>query len=135
MGTVPAKKIVPSSVTDNVKSSGTVKLSEKVPAAFAKGSTSIQRLNKSVIKEIIARLNKNTNETITINGYASSEGALPTNIHISELRAVAFKSYLISKGIPESRIVTVAKGIEDPIASNDTEEGRIQNRRVEFSIN
>jgi len=135
LGSLPAKQKESSAVSDNTLPSGDVKLSKKVPAAFAKGSTSIQRLNKSVIKEILARLNKNTAETITINGYASSEGALPTNVHISELRAIAFKNYLISKGIPESRIVTVAKGIEDPIASNDNEEGRNQNRRVEFSIN
>ena len=135
LGSLPAKQKESSAVSDNTLPSGDVKLSEKVPAAFAKGSSSIQRLNKSVIKEILARLNKNTAETITINGYASSEGALPTNVHISELRAIAFKNYLISRGIPESRIVTVAKGIEDPIASNDNEEGRNQNRRVEFSIN
>ncbi len=135
LGNVPAKQKESSAVSDNSIRSGDIKLSEKVPAAFAKGSTSIQRLNKSVIKEILTRLNKNSAETITINGYASSEGALPTNVHISELRAIAFKNYLISKGIPESRIVTVAKGIEDPIASNDNEEGRNQNRRVEFSIN
>jgi len=134
LGSIPTKNKVTLSNEDNNNVTGNVKLSEKVPAAFAKGSSSIQKLNKSVIKEILNRLNKNANETITLKGYASSEGDLTKNLHISELRAIAFKNYLVSRGIPESRIVTIAKGIEDPIASNDTEEGRIQNRRVEFSF-
>ena len=49
-------------------------------------------------------------------------------------RAASVKNYLVSKGINASRFNTTGLGIADPIATNDTPEGRSQNRRVEFAI-
>ena len=104
----------------------------KVPATFGKGSNSISKLDRSLLKEIISFLEKNPAAVITVNGYASSEGDLAFNHHISRSRADAFKSYLVSKGIDASRINAYGKGIDNPVSSNDTEEGRIKNRRVEI---
>ena len=53
---------------------------------------------------------------------------------LSEQRAAAVKNYLVSKGLKSSRFKTTGLGIADPIASNDTADGRTQNRRVEFAI-
>ena len=53
---------------------------------------------------------------------------------LSENRAAAVKTYLAGKGIASSRIVTEGMGINDPIDTNDTAEGRAKNRRVEFTI-
>lgn len=104
----------------------------KVPATFSKGSNSISELDRSLVNEIIRFLEKNPTAVITVNGYASSEGELSFNQHISQLRADAFKSYLVSKGIDASRVNANGKGIDNPVSSNDTEDGRIKNRRVEI---
>ena len=109
-------------------------LNNRAPATFVKGSNSISSIDKSLVKDIISFLEKNPNSLITVNGYASSEGELAVNQKISQSRAEAFKRYLISKGIADNRIVSTGKGIDNPIGSNDTEEGRIKNRRVEISI-
>ena len=69
-----------------------------------------------------------------IYGYASSEGDLSLNLKLAAERAESFKQYLISRGIAEGMITAVGKGIENPVATNDTESGRAQNRRVEVHI-
>ncbi|MNR59988.1 putative lipoprotein YiaD precursor [compost metagenome] len=53
---------------------------------------------------------------------------------LSQERAVSVKNYLVSKGLKASRFKTSGVGIVDPIATNDTPNGRSQNRRVEFAI-
>ena len=105
-----------------------------VPATFAKGSAAISQLDQSLVKDLLTFLKKNNSASIYINGFASSEGALQVNQQISQARAEAFKRYLVSKGIPGDRINTTGKGIDHPIASNETEEGRIRNRRIEIVI-
>lgn len=71
---------------------------------------------------------------IVIYGYTDSTGSAEFNQKLSEQRAASVKAYLVSKGIVASRITTQGMGIADPIATNDTPEGRAQNRRVEFAI-
>ncbi|HEX7903866.1 MAG TPA: OmpA family protein [Chitinophagaceae bacterium] len=115
--------------TSAVTNSG---FNNKVPATFSKGSTSIGNLDRSLLKEIINFLEKNSAAVITVNGYASSEGELAFNQQISQSRANAFKNYLLSKGIDAGRIKAYGKGIDNPVGSNDTENGRIKNRRVEI---
>jgi outer membrane protein OmpA-like peptidoglycan-associated protein len=53
---------------------------------------------------------------------------------LSEQRAASVKAYLESRGVPGARMVTIGAGPDYPIASNDTEAGRAQNRRVEITI-
>ncbi len=78
---------------------------------------------------------KEYNETnIDIFGYTDITGRPEYNLTLSKNRAESVKTYLVSKGIRSERIKTSGLGIADPIASNDTEEGRSQNRRVEFAI-
>ncbi|NMH29430.1 OmpA family protein [Flavobacterium silvaticum] len=71
---------------------------------------------------------------IKIFGYTDSTGSPEYNLTLSGQRAASVQSYLSSKGISSSRFSTVGMGIADPIATNDTPEGRTQNRRVEFAI-
>jgi outer membrane protein OmpA-like peptidoglycan-associated protein len=71
---------------------------------------------------------------IVIYGYTDSTGAVDYNQTLSEQRAASVKSYLGSKGLNTNRFTTTGLGIADPIATNDTPEGRSQNRRVEFAI-
>lgn len=71
---------------------------------------------------------------IQIFGYTDSTGPVDHNLRLSEQRAASVKSYLVSKGLSASRINTTGLGVADPVASNETAEGRAQNRRVEFAI-
>jgi len=72
---------------------------------------------------------------VAVNGYASSEGTAAYNLKLSKDRANSVKTYLVNSGVNASQVVTKGNGEANPIASNDTEEGRIQNRRVETSRN
>lgn len=71
---------------------------------------------------------------IVIYGYTDSTGSIDLNLALSEQRAASVKSYLASKGLNVARFTNKGMGIADPVASNDTPEGRSQNRRVEFAI-
>ena len=71
---------------------------------------------------------------ITIYGYTDSTGPADYNLKLSGERAGSVRNYLASKGVSSSRFQVTGLGIADPIASNETVEGRSQNRRVEFAI-
>jgi outer membrane protein OmpA-like peptidoglycan-associated protein len=98
--------------------------------------------NKSVLlKSSFAELNKllkmlqdNTKLKIEIRGHTDNQGDETKNQILSEERAKAVMEYLVSKGIEPRRILYIGYGSRNPIASNDTAEGRMKNRRVEFAI-
>lgn len=71
---------------------------------------------------------------IQIFGYTDSTGPADYNLRLSRDRAASVKAYLSSKGISSSRMTTTGLGIADPISSNETIQGRSENRRVEFAI-
>jgi OOP family OmpA-OmpF porin len=70
--------------------------------------------------------------TVTVAGYASSEGTAAHNMRLSKDRANSVKTYLVNSGVEAKRLKIKAFGETHPIADNSTEEGRIANRRVEF---
>ena len=72
---------------------------------------------------------------VTVAGHASSEGTAAYNMKLSKDRANSVKTYLVNSGVNASQVTAKGFGEANPIASNDTEEGRIQNRRVESSRN
>lgn len=71
---------------------------------------------------------------IKIYGYTDSKGSDEYNLNLSKQRASAVKSYLASQDLGNTRFEVVGMGEADPIADNETEAGRSQNRRVEFAI-
>ena len=71
---------------------------------------------------------------LLIEGHTSSEGTREHNLDLSARRADAVKKYLVDKGIADDRLETHGFGPDGPVASNDTEAGREQNRRIEFKI-
>jgi len=93
----------------------------KIPVSFARGNTSLRNIDQSIVSDIVKYLTSNSAARLEVHGYASSEGSLEANQSISQARADAFKSYLVSRNVNEDRITAVGKGIADPIASNETE--------------
>lgn len=71
---------------------------------------------------------------IMVVGHTDSQGATSYNQRLSERRADAAYRYLSDQGVRPSRITALGRGEEEPVASNDTESGRQQNRRVEVAI-
>ena len=71
---------------------------------------------------------------LQIAGHTDNVGNDQVNLILSKKRAEAVRDYLVSKGVPADRIRTLFFGETQPIASNDTEEGRQKNRRVEMTI-
>lgn len=89
---------------------------------------------KSNLDKLVPVFKDYDNTDIIIYGYTDSKGSDEYNLGLSEKRATSVKSYLAAKGISSSRIQIKGMGEADPIATNDTDEGRSVNRRVEFAI-
>lgn len=100
---------------------------------FNTASAQIKPESHGIIKEIADVLQDNTNIKIEIIGHTDNTGDLSTNQKLSEERALSVKNYLIQTfGISADRMTTSGKGASQPLASNNTAEGKSQNRRVEF---
>lgn len=127
--------IAPKSVKPTEESISGTFFNNKVAATFAQGSAAFAGRNTMLINKLVKYLAANPNASININGYASSEGTLAANELISQNRADTFRKYLVANNIDENRIVAMGKGIENPIASNETDAGRRKNRRVEITLN
>ena len=71
---------------------------------------------------------------MVVEGYTDSVGTDSNNLKLSKDRAEAVRSYLVSKGMPADKVSAVGKGKANPVASNDTPDGRANNRRVEIVV-
>lgn len=89
---------------------------------------------KANLDKLVPVFNQYPDTNIQIYGYTDSTGTPEYNLKLSDQRAASVKSYLAGKGLSASRFVTTGMGIADPIATNDTPDGRSKNRRVEFAI-
>jgi len=89
---------------------------------------------KVVLNEAAALLGKHDRVVVEIAGHTDSKGAESYNQGLSERRAAAVKDYLTAKGVKASRLSSKGYGENRPVASNDTEEGRAENRRVEMIV-
>lgn len=101
---------------------------------FQSGKTVIIDNSLPILDKVVEILNIHPGYRLKISGYTDSSGNAESNLKLSDDRAHAVEQYLISKGIAANRLEAKGFGIENPVASNDTREGRAKNRRVEFEI-
>jgi OOP family OmpA-OmpF porin len=101
---------------------------------FETGQASIQHDSDAVLDNLTAIAMRCADAQIEISGHTDSVGGDETNMELSRLRAEAVAEYLKNAGIAAERMTAVGYGKMRPIASNDTEEGRAQNRRIEFEV-
>ena len=101
---------------------------------FASGSSVIDEASRIEVDNLAAIMKAYPNLKIQITGYTDNTGDAVGNEKLSEARAVAVKGRLIQQSIEGSRINTEGKGPANPVASNDTEEGRAMNRRIEVTL-
>jgi OOP family OmpA-OmpF porin len=89
---------------------------------------------KARLDDLVAKLQGITLEVVIAVGHTDSIGPKEYNQRLSVRRAEAVKAYLVSKGIEANRIYTEGKGEMQPVADNNTREGRAKNRRVEVEV-
>lgn len=101
---------------------------------FATNKTEILPESEAALADLYTMLTENPEIRIQIIGHTDAVGSDKDNQILSEGRANSVRQNMIDRGIDPSRIEAVGKGKSQPIAPNDTEEGRAKNRRVEFVI-
>ena len=90
--------------------------------------------SRTNLRELAESLKEHPDTNILIEGHTDNTGKEAYNMKLSKRRAESVKDYLTSLGVDSNRLEVTAFGEEMPIASNDTEEGRQKNRRVEVAI-
>lgn len=102
---------------------------------FASGSAVIDAASQVEVDNLAAILNAYEDVNVKIEGYTDSQGNPASNQTLSQQRAEAVRNTLIAAGISDARITSEGYGAANPVATNDTPEGRAQNRRIEVLIN
>lgn len=124
----------------NIPGATITRVGEGIAVTFSSGilfpynSTDILTQGKSNLNELATSLEKYPDSDILIVGHADSDGSDSYNLDLSQRRAAAASAYLQARGVPASRLHATGKGESEPIASNATEAGKQQNRRVEIAI-
>lgn len=116
----------PEPVVNNVTSNGYY-----APIQFEFDSSVLKTSSYSTLDKLAKELRDN-NSAVQLDGYASAEGSEAYNLTLSKDRANSVKQYLVNAGVSSSSITAKGYGEKNPVASNATEEGRVQNRRVEI---
>lgn len=99
---------------------------------FDLGMAEVRRTSLGELNQVVGFLRSNQDMLVEIGGHTDNIGSRASNLKLSEERAEAVMKYLVTKGIAATRITAKGYGESQPIASNKSDEGRQQNRRVEF---
>ena len=131
---------------DTVTVRDTVTIIKEVPVEIRKVmadlSNSLFDTGKAVIKDaakgplytVVMWLKENPNAKVEVSGHTDNVGSAAYNQDLSERRAKAVYDYFVASGVDASRLSYAGYGMDRPIATNDTPEGRQQNRRVELNV-
>ncbi|HET9570487.1 MAG TPA: OmpA family protein [Bacteroidales bacterium] len=101
---------------------------------FATGKSVLSESSKTALTKFSGTLKEYMDTNVMIYGHTDNTGSDNINQPLSENRAAAVKDYLVAQGVAASRITIKGMGSTAPVATNDTEAGRAQNRRVEVAI-
>jgi outer membrane protein OmpA-like peptidoglycan-associated protein len=119
---------------DVVRNGDNITLDVPGGLTFAFDSSNLNPQFYPALNKMAATLAQYDKTVIEVAGHTDSVGSDAYNQQLSERRANSVASYLSSNGVSRTRMVTVGAGEGHPVASNDTEDGRAQNRRVEITI-
>ena len=101
---------------------------------FDVNKATIKKVSKPIMERAAEVLTEYSQINVEISGHTDITGSYEHNMELSRDRAESVKRYLVEHGIDESRITTNGFGPDQPIDTNDTKEGRANNRRIEFQI-
>ncbi|WLP94096.1 OmpA family protein [Psychrobacter sp. M13] len=122
-------------VTVTPNANGNIDLVMPGNITFSFDDATLNASFRPTLSKLAQTMNQYNQNTVTIAGHTDSKGAASYNQGLSRDRAYAVANYLTANGVPANRINVVAYGESRPVASNDSEYGRQQNRRVELTIN
>ena len=101
---------------------------------FATNKSQVQTDFYPVLNSVATVLKEYEKTIVEVQGYTDSVGSWEYNLNLSEQRAKQVSSYLAQNGVLQQRLIATGQGKANPIASNESESGRAQNRRVEIHI-
>lgn len=101
---------------------------------FDVNSSVVKPASRDVLSELAGILKKYPEDLILVTGHTDSDGAADYNLKLSEMRAQAVGDVLVANGVPGETVTIRGYGETQPLAGNDTAEGKAQNRRVELTI-
>ncbi len=99
---------------------------------FESGSANLTSTGQAILDDMAAAIKQINMPSVELIGHTDNAGNRQANLGLSLARANTVRTYLIGKGIPAESLSTVGAGPDNPIRSNDTAQGRAQNRRIEF---
>lgn len=102
--------------------------------SFATGRSDVSSTFAPILNQFATSLNQNPVTTVTIIGHTDSTGSDAINNPLSIDRANSTRNYLVARGVAANRVATDGRGSREPIADNNTNEGRAKNRRVEIYV-
>jgi len=102
---------------------------------FQAATTELTPESQPVVNNLASVLKAYPNAQVQLVGYTDNTGTPDANQTLSQNRADAVKGILVNQGVPAERITTQGQGQNNPVASNDTEDGRLRNRRTELTVN
>ncbi len=115
-----------------VEEEGELKLLQ--PVQFESGTAEIKEVSYPILDEVVDVMMERPDVSIAVHGHTDARGSYRYNLALSQRRAAAVVKYLADRGIAIERLGSEGYGPSEPIATNDTAEGRAANRRVEFKI-
>ncbi len=101
---------------------------------FESNKSALRAASSARLDEVAALLNQSPERNVRVERFTDSRGSDSANRNLSVARAEAVRAYLVSRGVEPSRVSAVGFGEERPVASNDSVEGRANNRRVEIVL-
>lgn len=101
---------------------------------FDVNSSNLRQASRQNLNDLVASLKEYEGTDVLVVGHTDSTGEAAYNQTLSERRADAARNYLVGAGLSADRVTAIGRGEEEPIASNDTQAGRQENRRVEIAI-
>lgn len=112
-----------------------ITLSDAGDVLFAFNQSDMTPAAKSQLDSLMPKLQSADVVSIKVMGHTDSQGLDAYNQALSERRASSVASYLLSQGLAPNKLTSEGKGESQPVADNETDEGRAKNRRVELHIN
>jgi outer membrane protein OmpA-like peptidoglycan-associated protein len=101
---------------------------------FALDSNELRPSETVKLDKVVETISQQPELRLILNGYTDSVGSTDYNVMIAEGRASSIKLYLVAKGVNPLQIIVTGKGARDFVATNESEEGRSLNRRVEIQL-